>query len=122
MKDLKVTGRILPLSDAFKKRNPGLFAVGGVVSPERECNPRPALAGRSPIQKGGTAKLAIVVCLVAFRRRLLDDDNLTAGFKPLRDAIAATLRIDDGDKRIRFECHQIKTSGRQGTVVMVELQ
>lgn len=36
----------------------------------------------------------------------LDDDNLRSAFKAIRDGIADALRIDDGDRRIRFEYDQ----------------
>lgn len=38
--------------------------------------------------------------------RLLDSDNLAAGFKATRDGIADWLRVDDGDRRLTFEYAQ----------------
>jgi hypothetical protein len=63
----------------------------------------------------------VVVSLVVFLRIALDDDNLSGGLKWLRDAIARSLGIDDGDRRIKFECAQAITSGREGTVVKIEI-
>ena len=51
---------------------------------------------------------------------MLDDDNSTASLKWARDAIANSLRIDDGDKRIVFETHQIETKGCEGVMVKIE--
>jgi len=51
----------------------------------------------------------------------LDADNLIGGFKPLRDAIAATLlHTDDAEKFVEWEYHQVKTAGRTGTSVRIE--
>jgi len=64
----------------------------------------------------------VVVCVVVFRRQRLDDDNLSGGLKALRDAIAASLGLDDGDARIRFEYSQHLTTGKPGTLVRIETQ
>lgn len=57
--------------------------------------------------------------MIAMRKRVLDDDNLTGGFKALRDAIARSLGVDDGDNRIRWECRQVR-SETTGTVVVIQ--
>lgn len=64
--------------------------------------------------------MVVIVHLHAIRRRLLDDDNATAACKPLRDAIAESLGIDDGDSRIRWEYSQSETKGEQGVIVKIE--
>lgn len=76
------------------------------------------MGGRArPIARG-----RVQVDLVAFVRRPLDDDNLTAGMKPLRDAVASTLGVDDGDPRIRFVVHQIPAgAGPEGTCIRITL-
>jgi len=62
------------------------------------------------------------VALVSLRRRLVTDatDNLPTGFKGLRDAVAASLGVDDADSRVAWEYRQVQTSGREGTVVVAE--
>ena len=40
--------------------------------------------------------------------------------KPLRDAIAAELGMDDADPRIRWQYGQTETRGAEGVLVMVE--
>ena len=62
------------------------------------------------------------VTLIVHRRQLLPDhDNLVGGCKHLRDAIAAWLGLDDADDCIRWEYHQISTSGPQGVAVTIAL-
>ena len=56
---------------------------------------------------------------MAFRHRALDDDNLTGGLKPLRDAIATTLGLDDGDPRLKFTVHQCVGRGPEGVLVRI---
>lgn len=62
----------------------------------------------------------MAVTMVSVRRRRCDDDNLVAACKPLRDAIAATLGVDDGDPRIQWRCEQIIGSP-VGVVVLIAL-
>lgn len=49
-----------------------------------------------------------VVRMTRLSLQRMDDDNLTAAFKPCRDAIAAWLAIDDGNARIKFFPYQGK--------------
>jgi hypothetical protein len=56
---------------------------------------------------------------VAFRRRALDDDNLTGGLKPLRDAVAQSLGLDDGDPSLKFTVHQCVGRGPEGVLVRI---
>lgn len=114
------------LPDHIKKRNPHLFAVGGLRSPEPERSAGRALGDeaqarprRSRRLEGRDGKLRVV--FVVHRRRLVEDrDNLIGGCKPLRDAIAISLGLDDSERFIWWEYHQIKTSGRQGVAVKIE--
>lgn len=70
--------------------------------------------------RGPGANPVVVVTMLSCRRRLLDDDNLAAGFKPLRDAIAETLGIDDGDPRVRWEPRQIEST-KEETIVRIAM-
>jgi hypothetical protein len=60
------------------------------------------------------------VSFVVFRKRELDRDNLVGGLKHLRDAVAASLGLDDADHLIAWEYAQIETKGRTGVVVRIE--
>lgn len=54
------------------------------------------------------------------RAKLLDSDNLAGGgLKSLRDAIAASLGLDDSDKFIIWEYGQFY-SNREGVLVRIE--
>ena len=108
-------------SETFKRLNPHLFgAVGGLGATKRECHTPQALDGCSPPCQASPQSL--VVCIVGFRRRILDDDNFCAGCKPLRDAIAFSLGRDDGDPSLTWEYAQVRTEGRQGVAVAISVK
>lgn len=65
-------------------------------------------------------RVAVCVSFIALLRKPFDDDNLVASIKPLRDAVAATLGIDDGDKRISFQYQQLRTRGKETVLVHIE--
>ena len=104
-------------SESVRRLNPELFGVGGLRAtkpqPSGQRAPAPAHApqARSPGR--------VVICLVGLRRVTMDDDNFVGGCKWLRDAIAASLGVDDGDKRLHWEYGQVQTSGQQGVIVMI---
>lgn len=52
------------------------------------------LAGKVPALRAGEAA---IVTLTRRGGRTLDDDNLRIAFKAVRDAVAKTLGVDDGD-------------------------
>lgn len=94
--------------------------LGAVEDTKRKPSPKPALGGQPSQSKSRPPSLDLRITIVSCRHRLLDDDNLVAGAKPLRDAIARTFGLDDADKRIRFEYGQVLTQGEEGTVVKLE--
>lgn len=64
----------------------------------------------------------IEVGLVAATHRRLDSDNLAAGFKPLRDAIARYLGTDDNDDAVEWQYGQVRCSGDEGTIVTIRIK
>lgn len=70
-------------------------------------------------QKGRPRR--VVISLIGLRRRTLDDDNHVGACKHLRDAIAASLGIDDGDKRLCWQYGQLPTQGQEGVLVRIEV-
>lgn len=62
----------------------------------------------------------MVISIIGLRCRLLDDDNFSGGAKALRDCIAASLGLDDGDKRICWQYGQLRTDGVEGYLVRIE--
>lgn len=111
-------------SEAFKRLNPHLGAVAPVV---RKPDSRSTLVGKSSDDQGRARRMAkgsrpkFRVGIVAFRdREAIDSDNNTAGCKPLRDAIAASLFLDDHDSQIRWEHGQMETRGEEGCLVRIE--
>lgn len=67
-------------------------------------------------------KLPMVVKLTRVAPRELDDDNLVASCKAVRDQIAAELDVDDRDKRIKWEYAQRKGKTREYAVEIEVLE
>jgi len=63
----------------------------------------------------------VCVTLHVRSRKLMDEhDNLKASLKPLVDAIAASLGLEDKDGRIVWQYGQTTTRGKPGVTVTVE--
>ena len=103
----------------IKALNPHLYNLVELDSPKRKQAPVQAL-DRS-VQKQGSRKVRVGVQFVRFGRKELDSDNLVIAYKPLRDAVAATLGVDDNDKRIKWDYAQVLTTGQTGTLVKFDL-
>lgn len=94
--------------------------VAGLPDPQRE-QPAIQTLARCPQSKArGTKRPVISIAIVSFREREVDSDNIIAGAKGLRDAIAARLCIDDGDKRIRWHYAIIFSPGIRGTQIVIQ--
>lgn len=119
-------------SNDFKRLNPHLYPLAGLsnTKPEHDAVATAAApsGGKTALQGGvdenRSGKPSVLVRITSFRRKTLDFDNLIGGSKSLRDAIAMTIFPNepdpDADHLIQWEILQVKTSGRTGTVVMVE--
>jgi hypothetical protein len=97
--------------------------AGGIVPGLRSAKPKQAVtAALEPGQrqsKEGQKGFRHRVVVVALRRRLLDaHDNAKSACKALCDIIAESLEVDD--REIEWQIEQLKTSGRPGTLVMIE--
>ena len=93
-----------------------------VETTQPKLAPLPALVRGEQVAADGPRRVAVRVHLVQLRRRLLDaHDNLAFAAKPLVDAIAASLGVDDADPRIRWEYAQAKTRGQEGVIVRMEV-
>jgi hypothetical protein len=58
------------------------------------------LAGKKP------PPLPLTVDLIRCSRGVLDGDNLVSAFKPVRDAVAAWIGLDDANPRVTWRYHQ----------------
>lgn len=95
-------------------------ALGGLASNRPESNALQTLVRCVQKPTSGPQGVALRITLIAFRKRLLDQhDTVAYSFKPLTDAIAFTLGLDDADKRLRWEYLQVVTRGRTGVIVMI---
>ena len=108
------------VSESTRKRNPELYGLGA-VSPAK-----PKRSGQRQSQAANADKargsFRVVVSIVGLRRIPLDDDNfIGSSCKYVRDAIAASLGLDDGDRRLKFQYGQLQTSGDEGLIVRIEL-
>jgi hypothetical protein len=86
--------------------------------PER--SQRPALERPRPQREKRKGRVAVVVSLITCCQRAADDDNDAHSKKPIRDAIAESLGLDDGDSRIHWEHGQCETRGPEGVIVKIE--
>ncbi len=122
MKEIKVTGRKLGFSSDVLARSPELRRALGAVDPAKpQQDAGPALVKKSRKYPSRTYRLAIIVTLVRVGGKHLDSDNCIAAFKPMRDAIANTLELDDGDSRIEWQYRQIGAGKAEtGTIVKIE--
>jgi hypothetical protein len=109
------------VSASFKARNPQLYPVGRLQNSQPKSTTPQALARFTEEQQRRAQSLGVCISIITLRRRLLDSDNLVGSCKPLRDAIARSIGLDDGDKRLRWQYEQFETKGRQGTIVRIEL-
>lgn len=55
----------------------------------------------------------VTVTLTRIGPRKLDSDNLTSGFKSVRDQVADILGVDDGDERVEWICRQERGRPRE---------
>lgn len=99
--------------------NQHLFAVAPAQDHKRERDPLSTLEQISNGECRRKTSVGICITIISFRHRELDDDNLSTGCKPLRDAISTSLGVDDGDKRLRWEVRQVLTCGAEGTLVQM---
>jgi hypothetical protein len=116
---MKLTDFPRHVQERIIKENPDVFRP--VETKKPKSTPAPPLASGSQEHKGSTGGMEGVITFTAHLRRVLDDDNLAGSIKPLRDAIARSLGIDDGDKSVRWEYGQIETRGTEGVLVKLEL-
>lgn len=110
--------------EAVRRLNPDVFGLGGLGATEHGKSAR-ALGQGAP-QKPASARpirpgCTITVTITAYLELRIDPDNLAHALKPLQDAIADWIGIDDGDERVRWEYGQVETRGSTGTVVKVEV-
>ena len=112
-------------NETVRKLNPELFGLGGLQPKVAQQKVERALDGKSSGRQAGGHGMDrhgpyVRVALISFRARELDRDNLIGGLKPLRDAIARWLGLDDSDRVIEWEYGQQVTKGRHGTAVRIE--
>lgn len=116
----------LPISDATRRLNPDLFTPGAVgrLAASKHGQPAGALERKAPKKRRRKGRPdegpGYCITLIGFITRRMDDDNLAHAFKPMRDAIADVLGIDDGSSRLRWQYGQVETRGEQGSIAMIE--
>jgi hypothetical protein len=110
------------IEEAIQKHGPkaDILTLGAVRAPELQPNEVPALVGKSQIHEADKRGLVVCVTIIRFGHKLFDEDNLVAGAKPLRDAVATSLGVDDADPRILWQYAQVTTGGRFGTLVKID--
>lgn len=104
--------------ERIRRENPDVFRP--LVAQKSKQTASSSLDGRSPQRQGRKNRLVVRVTLITLRRRVCDDDNDAAALKPLRDSIARSIGLDDGDPRIKFEYGSARTEGQSGVMVKIE--
>ena len=123
-KDLEALGYVEVCPGTWAKPDRRLGRLPAPVpepAPGSPLEPQPPRRqGRAPGMGPGNRRRRPTVTLIVHRRRLLPDgDNLIAGCKHLRDAIAAWLGVDDADAQVAWEYAQIATRGMEGVAVSI---
>ena len=118
IRDAKLREKIIQLD---RQQNPTRPVMGGLATAKQERNEVQPLDGGGKCVKSRTGGVVVVVTLIAFRHREIDDDSCSYSLVPIRDAIAASLGLDDADRRIRFQYGQVVTRARQGVLVKIEI-
>lgn len=95
-------------------------SMGAVVRTRPQRNEISALDGAIKEQRQRKGRVAVRVTLIACRHRELDSDSAVFALKPLRDAVAASLGIDDADARIAWDYGQVVSRGEPGVIVRIE--
>ena len=101
-------------------QNAARHGLGRLATTKQERHAVQPLDGGGKLRKQSKGSVAVVVTLVAFRHREIDDDACVYSLVPLRDAIAASVGLDDADKRIKFQYSQVVTRGDAGVLVKIE--
>lgn len=104
-------------SPSFLKLNSDL--PGRLQDPIRKPASLSPLVKSPRIRPSRKSRVVAIVTIIALRRGLADDDNLSAGAKTLRDCVAASLGVDDGDRRVKWEYAVAQTSGPEQTLVKI---
>lgn len=112
--DAKLRARI---EQADREQN--VRPLAGLPAAKREHDDVVKSATGDGDEKRGPGR--VVVSFICFRSRSCDDDNLQFGCKWLRDAVANSLGIDDGDKRFRWQYGQLQTNGPEGVTVTIQI-
>lgn len=107
------------VSESTRRRNPHLFGLVAVPSTEPKRSGR--RKSKAPNADQTRSAFRVVVSIIGLRRIPLDDDNFSGACKHVRDAIAASIGFDDGDKRLRWQYQQVQTSGEEGLIVRIEI-
>ena len=97
-------GRLAPKAQS---QRPG--SLDCAPQAQRSCPPRPQ------------DRAQVIATLIAFvNNHRSDNDNSITALKPMRDAVAAELGVDDADPSVRWQYAQAETRGAEGVLVMVE--
>lgn len=122
---LIVTGRVLPISEATKRRNPQIYSNSQPVAERvRAKKPEPDQRGESQDRgvETGRDSVRFRVTFTVHRRRLLDSgDNDRSACKRLRDLVTALLGFtSDETPCLCWHYQQVKSTGAVGTHILIE--
>jgi len=108
-----------------KPSTPALDRLAARKHPEQKRTLERKKSKKPKSPKGGGKRdrrkrpAEVIVTMTAHLPRYFDDDNLAGALKPLRDALADWIGVDDGDRRVMWECDQTLTRGAPGVCVVI---
>lgn len=115
------------VSESTRRRNPGLFGVGGLRNADHKQITLNELAKsyrrktQSKSSVGKSTEQILRVTIVVCRNKNTDSDGAEQlPTKWLRDSIAKSFGLDDSDKVISWQYSNLLTRGRPGVIVMIE--
>lgn len=111
--------KLLEAAKAGLGAKAAIARVDGVQDPVSKPHKVPALDPRAEVHPGSERGLVAIVTIISCRNAEIDSDNLIAGAKPIRDAVARSLGVDDRDRRVKWEYRQCIGEGPEGTLVKI---
>jgi hypothetical protein len=110
------------IAEAIRQHGPkaDILTMGPIRDPKLQQDQTRASNVKRSTLNSRSQRVVLVVSIIRFGAKEMDDDNYIAGCKSFRDAIAKSLGVDDADRRIKWEYRQVIRSGRYGTLVKID--
>jgi hypothetical protein len=123
--DADTIRRLFPnATESTKKVNPRIYGNADTVAGLRAESTKPDRRGEGENRsvEGSGPRLEFFITIITFRRKLLDShDSKAFAVKALSDRVCEWLGFKTDDHpQLHWQFEQVKTSGRQGTLVKID--